>query len=286
MDKAAKIIRIVKDWDNIPTLKSIYNKIYKTMHDFNEIPIKELSESIEKDIALSTKILKIINSPFFGLTVKIGSIERAVVLLGFNTVKSIILGTAILNENEETMKGLWGHSLFVSLIAKALTKKIQKRNEYALDKFDTENILAAAIIHDIGRVIIAMAFPKEFALIVKRVEDEKRFFVDVENEVLKINHELIGSLLLKEWNFPESIYIPIMFHHNPVLGMESKFVLESIILNIADILTNAMGIGFAGDYYVEPIRQELLDFAGIDKSFIKNLVKEVYPLKGELEIYD
>lgn len=286
MDKSAKIIKKVKNWDDIPTLKSIHNKIHKTLNDFNEIPAKELSESIEKDVALSAKMLKIINSPFFGLSIKIQNIERAIVLLGFNAVKSIILGTAIVNENEEIMKDLWGHSLFVSLISKTLAKKIQKRNKYPSDKLDMDSIVAAALIHDIGRIMIAITYPEEFSLIVKKVGEEKRFFIDVENELLKINHELVGSLLLKEWNFPESIYIPIMFHHNPLLGINSKFCVESIILNISDILTNAMGVGFAGDYFVEPIKQELLDFIGINKPFLRNLIKEVYPLKDELAIFN
>ncbi|MDA8299282.1 MAG: HDOD domain-containing protein, partial [Deltaproteobacteria bacterium] len=120
--------------------------------------------------------------------------------------------------------------------------------------------------------------------ILETAQKEEKPLEKVEHDILNISHDQLGYMLVKEWNLPSSIYIPIKYHHNPALA--DDFKKETAILNIADFLTRAMGVGFSGSTYLEKINTDSMNILGINIDFIKSAIEEIYLYKDELNIFD
>ena len=253
---------------------------------------------MSRDVSLSARILKIVNSPFYGFPQRIYSINHAIVLLGANVLKSIVISTSVFTAMEEAMTGLSEHSLFCAFtskhIAQEINKNIKKTGETCKLKsnekqkqqqtIDPDNMFAVGLLHDIGKIIIATTFKEDFKTILEIAQKEEKPLEKVEHDILNISHDQLGYMLVKEWNLPSAIYIPIKYHHNPALA--DDFKKETAILNIADFLTRAMGVGFSGSAYLEKINTDSMNILGINIDFIKSAIEEIYLYKDELNIFD
>lgn len=280
MDETLNYINAIKH-EEIPILKSIHAKISSLLGSRSEASVSNIARIIKSDISLASRILRIVNSPYYGFVNKITNIDRAIVLMGFNAIKSLLISSYFLEKMENTLRSLWRHSFFCAMSARYLTTRLTSSIN-----IDPDDVFATALIHDIGRVIIGLAFPDKLSEIIRRAEKEKRFYIEVEKEILGINHDIIGYSIFKEWEFPISICMPVRYHHNPLSSSRNEFKLESSILYIADKVTNSLGINCEGDCYVEPIQKECLGLLSINNKFIENFIYEIYPLREELEIFD
>ncbi len=285
-----ELVSSIKRIKNIPTLPKILSKISEEMGN-DDYSIKDIGELMSLDISLSSRILRMVNSPFYGFPQRIYSINHAIVLLGANVLKSIVISTSVFTVMKEAMEGLWEHSLFCAFTAKYIAdihlnnsgekgNKMSKKNGIA----DADMMFSAGLLHDIGKVITAIAFRDDFTKIMIIAEKDKRPLTDIEHDILNISHDQLGYMLTKEWNLPSSIYLPIKYHHN--VNLASEFKTETAILNLSDFLTRAMGMGYSGNAYIEKINTDTVNILNIDLNFIKNIVEEVYPFKNELSIFD
>ena len=297
IDSLDKLIATVKKTDNIPTLPKVLTKISEEI-DNDNFSIKNIGDLMSRDVSLSARILKIVNSPFYGFPQRIYSINHAIVLLGANVLKSIVISTSVFTAMKETMAGLSEHSLFCAFaskhIAQEINKNIKKTDE--TDKLksnekqkqqqtiDPDNMFAVGLLHDIGKIIIATTFKEDFKTILEIAQKEEKSIDEIEHNILNISHDQLGYMLVKEWNLPSAIYIPIKYHHNPALT--DDFKKETAILNIADFLTRAMGVGFSGSSYLEKINTDSMNILEINIDFIKSTIEEIYLYKDELNIFD
>ena len=280
IDTLDELIATVKKTDNLPTLPKVLSTISEEI-DNDNFSIKNIGELMSHDVSLSARILKIVNSPFYGFPQRIYSINHAIVLLGANVLKSIIISTSVFTAMKETMAGLSEHSLFCAFAAKhmAVKLKVQKINN-----IDPDIMFSAGLLHDIGKIIIATTFKDDFKKIIENADKSEKPLAAIEHEILNISHDQLGYMLTKEWNLPQSIYLPIKYHHN--VNLADDFKAETAILNIADFLTRALGIGFSGASYLEKINIDALKILGIDIDFIKSVIEEIYSYKDELYIFE
>ncbi|MCL4428312.1 MAG: HDOD domain-containing protein [Deltaproteobacteria bacterium] len=288
IDTLDELIATVKKTDNIPTLPRVLSKISEEI-DNDNFSIKNIGELMSHDVSLSARILRIVNSPFYGFPQRIYSINHAIVLLGSNVLKSIIISTSVFTAMKETMAGLSEHSLFCAFTAKHITTafNILKKNEIRAKKInsiDPDMMFSAGLLHDIGKIIIAATFKEDFKKIIEIAEKSNRSLTDIEHDILNISHDQLGYMLIKEWNLPPSIYIPIKYHHN--VNLADDFKTEAAILNLADFLTRALGIGYSGSAYLETINKDALRILDVDMDFIKSIIEEIYSYKEELYIFD
>ena len=289
VDSLDKLIATVKKTENIPTLPKVLTKIQKEI-DNDNFSIKNIGDLMSRDVSLSARILKIVNSPFYGFPQRIYSINHAIVLLGANVLKSIVISTSIFTAMEEVMTGLSEHSLFCAFaskhIAQEINKKIKKSDEKQKQQqtVDPDNMFAVGLLHDVGKIIIATTFKEDFKTILETAQKEERPIDVIEHEILNISHDQLGYMLVKEWNLPSAIYIPIKYHHNPSLA--DDFKKETAILNISDFLTRAIGVGFSGSAYLEKINTDSMNILEINIDFIKSAIEEIYLYKDELNIFD
>ncbi|MDR0550045.1 MAG: HDOD domain-containing protein [Deltaproteobacteria bacterium] len=237
--KAKKEVRRIK---NLPTVPGIVAKISRMVEN-PETSAAEVGRLIAQDQVLSAKVLRMANSAFFGMSRKISSISQALVILGFDVVKGLVLTSSVFDMIQKSMAGLWEHSIGCAAASGAVAT--------LLGRDDAEEILVAGLLHDLGKVVLALNLPEEMSLVRKKVAEGPVLFYEAENELLDFDHCDLGQWLAEHWNLPESLAEPMRLHHRP-----EKAVLKPecvAIVHVADIIIRAKGFGNAGDILVPPI---------------------------------
>jgi len=205
---------------------------------------EELGLAIRTDQGLASRVLKLVNSAFYGFPGKIGSISHAVVLLGFSTVKNIVLTASVLDMFKTNSGGpfnardVWKHSLACGVSAQCLARAV----EYEFQ----EECFVAGLLHDIGKVVLFQLAPDDFARVVECADKTKKLFYDSECKVLGINHQEIGGMLIEQWRLPAKILSAVSSHHNPADADDGDAKLTAIV-HCADIFARALGYGNGGD---------------------------------------
>ena len=205
----------LKGLDNIPdlpTLPNIVLKVNNLLKDQNS-SVKELGKTIETDQAMVTKILRLVNSTFYGFRSKIKNIPHAIIILGFNNVRNALVSVSIIKSFSEKkgfegfeIKDFWKHSIAVGVISKYLSE------ESKLDSPD--DCFVAGLLHDVGKVVLSQHFTELFGLVWKSIQEDGLSFYEAEKELLPANHVQIGAHLAKKWQFPASLIESITYHHD------------------------------------------------------------------------
>ena len=231
----------VRTLRSLPTLPTVVQKLTQ-MVDVPKANISEVADLIAHDQVLSAKVLRMVNSPFYGFPGRIASITHALVLLGFNAVKGIVLGTSVFEIMEQTMVGLWTHSVGCAAAARLLAKQNRLK--------DPENYAVAGLLHDLGKVIIALNHPEGYRDIRQAAAARRKPLFAVEAEALGVTHAEVGGWLAQQWNLPRILSEPMMFHHEP--GRAKSAPLHTAVVHVADLLIKARGFGDSGDPFVPP----------------------------------
>jgi two-component system, cell cycle response regulator len=210
MVSSASFQYIVQKFDHLPSLPGVAIKLIKAIQK-PEPDIREVVKLISSDTALSAKILKIVNSAFYGLVCKITSIDQAVKLLGLNAVENLslcfILKKNFIKKRSDSLNltYFWKDSLVGAIATKLLAERLKIKN--------TEDIFFLGLLKNIGSLTMAYLFPDQYSLVLSEVEKNKISFQDAETEVFGFDHAGPGALLTKSWGLPEAFHIPILHHH-------------------------------------------------------------------------
>ena len=263
---------------NLPTLPGIVAKLTK-MADDPDTTTEQMGKVISQDYILAAKLLKLVNSAFYGFPQRISSISSAIILLGFNVVKSLIISASIFEVMEDQDVELWQHSLGCAVVCNVIANRIGVK--------DPEEVSTAGLIHDIGKVAIKMELPNEYEMINRLVRERRMTMRQAEIEVLGLDHAEAGGWLAKGWNLPKKLIEPVSCHHDPRKAPSEQLV--SSIIHFSDIVIRGMGYGHAGDNKVPMLSKrawELLNFSATDIDEILDQVEEkLWDVKGfSLEI--
>ncbi|MBI3593169.1 MAG: HDOD domain-containing protein [Nitrospirae bacterium] len=249
---------------DLPTIPVVHNRILKLIGDVN-YSVDEVSRLIERDQVLSTKVLKLVNSPFYGLYSEVAGVRRAVVLLGANLIRGIILSTALFDIAEKKLPGLWDHSYCCSMVAGFLAKQF--------NFITIEEIMAGALLHDIGKVLIRKQLPEEAVNIDNAVKANRVIMRDAENMVIAITHDKVGVWLADTWNFPRIIKDSIAYHHKPSLC--SNHLRETAIVHISDIIVKGLGISYSADRFVPAVDEKAWKELALTDGDLADIMVEV-----------
>ncbi|MFQ5432969.1 MAG: HDOD domain-containing protein [Nitrospinota bacterium] len=228
--------------DKIPQFSVTVAKVIKLSGDPNASP-KQIIHAISLDPELTARVLKLINSSYFGVTSKIVSLQRAVVMLGMNTIKNVAISSSVLSKIKlrgnfkwYTNSEFWEHCLACAVASKMIAAKI------GISMQQREEFFIAGLLHDIGKVIFLQYLTEDFSVI----EDpdfapgEKKS--DIELREFGVDHAELGSIMAERWKLPERLSEAIHQHHNPVMdGGEMDQVKAAV--HLADVACNRMGIG-------------------------------------------
>jgi len=229
--------------ENIATLPHIAAEILDLMRN-NQASMREIARVIERDPSITLKIIKVANSPLWGFAGQIDNVQRALVLLGLRKVTNIVIAVSLYSTFAKLKPNpyfdrnkFWLHSVGTGQIARVFTERLYLN-------FQGEEFIAA-LVHDIGKVILDQFFPDEFQRIIKIAHENGKELIKIEKQELGCTHAQVGSWLMQRWNLPETIIQAVEFHHHPQNAPQAKEL--AAIVNISEILCELWGIGFDED---------------------------------------
>ncbi len=202
---------------------------------------------------LSAKVLKMVNSPIYGFPGRIGSIQHALVLLGFNVIRGIIISTSVFDAMNENMKGLWEHSVGCALACSTVARTIGCK--------DPEEYAVAGLLHDLGKVVTAVQLPKVRAQIDELVKDKDLSYRAAETEVLGFAHDRINMWLCSHWNLPPNLKEGLSYHHRPMSA--SLYPKVAQVVHLGNFMVRLFGVGSSGDDQISALDEGVLEALGI-----------------------
>jgi HD-like signal output (HDOD) protein len=219
-DVASERIRqVVGSIDKLPSIPATYHKLSAALTK-EETTAAELGKIIAQDIGMTAKILKLVNSAFFGLRRELSNPTEAVTYLGTETVRSLVLANGIFEESSPlgtraiTLEDIWAHSLSVGQHAKAIMRALKAPES------DQNDTFTSGLLHDAGTLILARHFSKAYDEILDLVANQHYPNTLAEQRVLGVNHAEVGAYLIGLWGLPSVIIRCIQFHHNPAQSPE------------------------------------------------------------------
>lgn len=240
-----------KHTHDIPSLPAVVNDIIETLND-DDSNIESLTGKIMMDPALSARVLKIANSPFYGLSGKISSLKEACIVLGAYSIKNLAVAAGIVNNlkksgNALNFSKLWEHAVGTGVAAKIIAEKLGADHEIAF---------TAGLLHDVGKIVLDTNYPDEYKKVMEYRAKEDCFILEAEKETLGITHTEIGDITARHWKLPDLIVDVIKNHHTPSECNNSDMV---GIVHLADVLCRALEIGYPGDNLIPTIHPCVFD---------------------------
>lgn len=258
--------------DTLPTVPVILKKLLGVIEN-PKVSLNEISSFISSDQVITSRVLKMVNSPIYGFPGRIYSVEQAVMLLGLNAVKGMLIGISVFDAMKKTMMGLWEHSVGCAITA----RKIAQRKGLK----EPEEVSIAALLHDIGKVVLGLKFPKEYKNLIIDAETQEIFIFEAERNHFSIDHTDAGGWITSKWHFPKNLVEIIKYHHEP--NLTKNVSVQAAIVHIADILVRARGFGFAGDNFVPAINSSAWQALDLSETDIKNILEETEELLEQAE---
>lgn len=216
---------------DLPTLPAIFQELFDRMQDPNA-QVSELSAIIARDQALTAKILKLVNSAFYGQPSQISTISRAVIIMGFQAVRSAALGVSVLEQFKNldsdsfSLSGFWRHSIGVACLGKQLSM--------VLNMAEPEDAFVAGLLHDVGKLVMLQHFEDDVADLTRAAAEQQLTWRSCEEVLFPINHAGIARALFRAWKFPGNVVEAVACHHNPEAA--SRHATLAAVLHLADFL--------------------------------------------------
>ncbi len=236
--KASDRAIIMAHVDAFPSMPSSTVKLLELV-DQDDASVQEIEDILRLDPGLTANILKLTNSAMFGLPTKVGSVKQAILLLGTQKLKQLIIASCVGAVMDQDIPGyelpageLWHHSIAVSVAAQGLVRELGFKSG--------DDIFTAALLHDVGKLILGQFIDKDDAILRAAAGYTVSFEV-AEREVLGTDHAEIGAHILEGWCLPESLVHAVRWHHNPV--MAEVDCLTTDVVHVADMLCLMLGIG-------------------------------------------
>lgn len=244
---------------------------------------EDIAQVVHRSPSLTALLLKIVNSPFYGFPSKIDKISLAVTLIGTREISGLALGISIIsmfnNIPKEilSMQSFLRHSLACGIISRILAA------HKGLPQ--TEQLFVSGLLHDLGRLILYSYFPKESHHILGLTRSSEALLYLQENEHLGCNHTHVARHLLQQWKLPMVLENNVSFHHSP---REAQQPVPATLVHLADIITNALGIGTSGERFVPPLDHTAWDNLGLSPTCFdvvtKQAVHQLFALESMLDV--
>ncbi len=275
-EREEKVEEIIEGIVGLPTLPAVLVKLNDLMKDPN-VSAKEVGQLISYDPSITAKILRIVNSSFYGFPNRITTITHAIVILGFNTIRNIVFSSFVFDAFKGGGKvaydrrDFWKHSIACGSAAKVVASRTGERL--------LEEYFVRGLLHDIGKIILDQYLHDTFLEILGVVESKGVLFREAEIEVLGVDHSDLGYQLLKRWGLSAGLSESILYHHRPAEA-EGEKLQPAAIIHVADILSRAMLVGSGGDKRIPVVDETAWKSLNIPTNEFESLMSQT---EGEIE---
>lgn len=265
---AARLKATIESITDLPTLPVVVGKITSQIAN-PATNAADIGRLIEQDQVLTGKVLRLVNSAYYGFPKQIKSIQHAVVILGFNKVKTIIITASVFDAFSNRRPGsldlqrFWQHSLASAIASKATAELIGASHA-------AEDAFVGGLLHDIGKIVMDQYQPGIYAPIAKYAVDKGILLLGAEREVMGLDHAAVGGWMMEKWRLPPSIVHMVSDHHLPGAASDQRELIAAI--HLGDILARALGVGYGGDNRMPEIDPSLASGYGIDAEFFDTVV--------------
>ncbi len=232
----------------LPSLPSAVSGVLASFAN-EDMDVEVIAAQISRDQGLTARVLRVANSSFYGLQTRVGTINEAVVVLGFRAVRSMVLAVGMNGAFRVDQcagfdaGGYLRHGVGVALASRRLARGFGQHADLAF---------TGGLLHDIGMLVLASAFPKQYGEVLAQRRRDDRFLIEVEREILGIDHAEVGGMLAQTWHFPVSLFEAVAHHHDPAAAPAGSL---ANVVHVADATAHALGLSRAADEMVMPVAE-------------------------------
>jgi putative nucleotidyltransferase with HDIG domain len=270
MSKKVSADRLVMLTGDLPAMPFVAYKVMEIVADPNST-IQSLQDVIENDQALAGRILKIANSALYARSRQVTTLTEAIVMLGFNTIRSLAVTSATRNLYLKSSKVLglkdkllWEHSVGAGVAGRLIARTVNPKL--------TEEAFLWGLLHDIGKLVILQKLPDEFDEIVQTVYNEGRDFEEVEMEMLGFSHATVGALLVRKWNLSESFEDAVLHHHDYLQLPPEERNPWCAYIDLANKMCKKLGVGFVRREEMNLAEDPAAQALGLDEERLEGIL--------------
>lgn len=265
------IDRLIDSIKEFPTLPTIYSSLLEVLSNpFSTV--KDVTDIIVRDQSVTFKIIKVANSPVFGISARVDTISQAIFFLGFSEIKNIVLTISIMKVFNSTKNfayfnfiDLWKHSIAVGVITRILGSKIGIRN--------IENYFISGLLHDLGKLVFYKIFGEEYAKILRYSYDNFEEIREYEKNSFGLTHEIAGEILAEKWRFSKGL-IEVIKHHYVFRKNNEEDTLVACV-HLANIIAISMNLGNSGSNVIYQPNYEIWSLINLPEGTLNSLYDEI-----------
>jgi putative nucleotidyltransferase with HDIG domain len=254
-------ILAVKD---LPTLPKVLDEVSRLVKD-PDSSTEQIAKLIAMDQVLSAKVLKMVNSPIYGFPGRISSIHHALVLLGFNVLRGVIVSTSVFDIMSKNMVGLWEHSVGCALASSAVARQCGVK--------DVEDVSVAGLLHDLGKVVTAVQLPEIKASVESLVKENDLTYLEAERQIMGFGHDRVNAWLADYWKLPPNIKEGMSRHHKPQLA--DLYPQVAACVHLGDFMVRVFEYGSGGDDNVPYLEPEALKSLKIKPDVLETILDQL-----------
>ena len=246
------------------------------MMDEASTSASDIGKVISQDTGLTARLLKIVNSSFYGFPSKIETVTRAVTVIGLRELRGLVLAASAIETFSKipneilNMVQFWRHSVYCGVVAQLLADRCHVLH--------SERLFVAGLLHDIGKLILCHRLPSESKIVMEKMKTEQLLDFEVEQDIIGFDHADVGGELIKAWQMPTSLEQALRYHHDPAQAHE--ITMEICLVHMANVITGwaEQELDVDVEINVQPISQVAWDVTGWDESVIEPILKQAGPL--------
>ncbi|MBW2222091.1 MAG: HDOD domain-containing protein [Deltaproteobacteria bacterium] len=275
--KTNKVENIIGSVDKLPTLPIIYTKLTNLLQSPNATA-KMISDVISEDQSIAVRVLNLVNSAFYSLPQKIGNLKHAIVILGLNQIRNLVLVTStikmfreIKSDSSFNMQKFWEHSIGCAVAARVLAETAYLKSP--------DDVFTGGLLHDIGKLVHAIYLKEDFAAVIDDVRESGLPVIEVEKRIFGCDHTYTGRELAIKWNLSEGTVDMIRHHH--LSDNSAELTKEISAVHIGNTLCIALGLGSGGEKKVPVAQMKAWEILDIEMNNLETIIERIDRLFNE-----
>ena len=267
---------LVKGVSKLFSLPEVCTRLQEMLEDPHH-SASDLGKVISQDPDLTARLLKIVNSSFYGFPGRIDTVNRAVTVIGISELLVLILGaSSVMTFNKIpgsliNMAEFWRHSVYCGVVAKQLAKRCNVLHH--------ERLFVAGLLHDVGKLVLCTKLPEQARIVLAQSYDNEVPLYELEQNEFGFDHAELGGLLLANWQLPESLCQAITYHHQP--GAAATPSIEAAIVHIANAITHLAEDSTTGGSYIDGTDEHAWSLTRLDRSIAEEVLIDAMPIFDE-----